>query len=133
MGLVQKTFILMLCMNLFLFFYIPDDLNLGQNTLLSRFLDISDDNVELNEDLVETLPTNTESTTSNIGGGVLTFIDQFGLIWDLLRFFLTMLFAPIVVAFIVPNIPVQVAVMFILPNILMLLFGYLSFFKGYDI
>jgi hypothetical protein len=132
MGLVQKTFILMLCMNLFLYFYLPSDLNLGQDTLLSKFLDISEENVEISSELQDTLPTSSESTTSSIGGGILSFIDNFGLAWDFIRFILTMLFAPILVAFIVPNIPVTVALLFILPNILILGFGIISFIKGYD-
>ena len=133
MGVVQKVFILMLCMNLFLFFYLPEDLNLGQDNLISKFLNIDGDDVQLSDDLQNTLPTSSESTTSSIGGGVLSFIDTFGLIWDGIRFLLSLFFAPILIAFIVPNIPSTVAILFILPNIILLFAGFISFIKGYDL
>lgn len=133
MGIIQKVFIIMLCMNLFLYFYLPEDLNLGQDNLISEFLDIDGDDVQLSDNLQDTLPTSSESTTSSIGGGVLSFIDTFGLIWDGIRFLLSLFIAPILIAFIVPNIPSTVAILFILPNIILLFAGFISFIKGYDL
>jgi|SRR6056297_166115 len=133
MGMVRNAFILMLCMNLFLYFFMPSDLNMGQDNLITQFVSVSDSGkVGISNNMSSTIPTSTSETSTSIGGGTLNFIDQFGMAWGFVRFVASLLFAPVLIAIMIPNIPTAVALLFILPNILILVFGIISFIKGYD-
>jgi len=133
MGLVQKVFIVMLCMNLFLYFYIPSDWGVDSTSVLSNFIDLSGEQVSMEGTSVsDSLPSSTSSTTASIGTGTLTFVSTFGMIWAFIKFILTVLFAPILIIYIIPDIPLAVAAFFVLPNVLILIFGTISFIKGSD-
>jgi len=133
MGAVRNAFVLMLCMNLFLFFYLPTDLNIGQENLITEFVDISESgDVGISQNMSNTIPSSTSESSASIGEGSLNFIDTFGMAWGFIRFIASMLFAPILIALMIPNIPSAVALLFILPNILLVAFGLISFIKGYD-
>jgi hypothetical protein len=133
MGLVQKVFIVMLSMNLFLYFYIPTDWGVDSNSVLDNFIDLEGEQASMSgTSISENVPSSTSSTTASIGTGTLTFVSTFGMVWNFIKFVLTLLFAPILIIYIVPDIPLAVAAFFILPNVLILIFGTISFIKGSD-
>jgi len=134
MSVVRNAFVLMLCMNLFLYFYLPSDLNTGQENLLSKFIDISDSgDVSLSQNMTSNLPSSKSEDSASIGGSNINFIDTFSMIWGFLYFIISLLFAPILVALIIPDVPTAVVLLFIVPNVLLVVFGLVSFIKGSDL
>ena len=133
MGIVQKVMIIMLCMNLFLFFYIPEDWTVSQDTLLSKFVTISDTSISFEgSEVGDTLPTTTNEQVAIVGSGTLSLIDSFGMAWGIIRFILTLVFAPLILAIIIPGLPIIVTTFIVVPNIAILIFGTMSFIRGYD-
>ena len=132
MGVVQKAFVILLSMNLFLYFYIPTDWDVDSTSVLSSFIDVSGSTAQVGDNLRDTIPSDVSSDTASIGEGSLSFINTFAMIWNFLKFILTLMFAPIIIAYIIPSIPMAVVLLISLPNIIILTFGTISFIKGSD-
>jgi len=135
MGKVEKVFVMLLCMNLFLFLYFPlvfEGENAQQKSLLSKFMNVDTNSIEGTDISGDLAGMTLESDDAVVGDSTLSLVSPFRMVWNGIKGILTFLFAPIFIISTIPNIPSTVILIFALPNILLLLFGTISFIKGYD-
>lgn len=133
MGVVQKAFIVMICMNLFLYFYLPSDWSLGQSGIIGNFADLSGQTLNIDgTGLNENMPNSLSQDTAVVGTGSLSLVSTFRMVWGFVQFILTLFAAPLIVALIIPDIPLVVQAFLIIPNLVVLAFGTISFIRGAD-
>ena len=137
MGKVEKVFILLLCMNLFLYVYFPlidGTQNTQQVSLLEKFINLDGANPTIASDGIsgEISEISLSTDSAVVGESTLSLVSTMRMIWNGIKAILSFLFAPVIVINSIPNIPSVVALFFILPNILILVFGTISFLKGFD-
>jgi len=137
MGKVEKVFILLMCMNLFLFVYFPlidGTQNTQQRTLLSKFINLDSETPTISSGGVsgEISKISLSTDSAVVGESTLSLVSTMRMIWNAIKGILSFLFAPVIVMNSIPNIPSTVTLFVILPNILILVFGTISFLKGFD-
>jgi len=134
MGAVQKTLIIMIMANLFLYFFLPSEF-IGPDTteVLGNFINLEGDTASVeNTTFSRNLPSDLETDDAIVGSSTLSIASPFRMIWDSIEFILTLFFGPVVLAYIIPDIPIEVAAIIIIPNMIILIMGTISFIRGAD-
>ena len=137
MGKVEKTFVIMLSVNLFLYFFFPfvaSTQNTLQDSIISKFIDLDSntptiDGTEISGEMSEI---EIETDDAVVGSGTLSIVSTIRTIWGYISAIIGILFAPVMVIASIPNVPNIAILLFALPNTLILVFGTISFIKGND-
>ena len=134
MGMVQKAFVILLCMNLFLFIFAPAIGKSQDNTLLSKFFNMDSESITMDgTDVSGTLQdVNLVEDSAIVGASTLSIVSTFKMVWNFVKGILGILFAPIIILNSMDGTPYLVKLLFLVPNVIILLFGTVSFLKGYD-
>jgi hypothetical protein len=89
-----KLLVLMLTFNIFLYL---GGVQLLDNDILDRFVNIDGEEVTGYSELGNSIPTDAEASTNNFVSDAsgFSFFDALNIVWDALKFFLNLAFAPV--------------------------------------
>jgi len=134
MGMIQKLFVVLLCMNLFLFIFAPAIGTSAENTLLSKFFNLESESISMDNTDVSGTMQNIDLVEDSaiVGASTLSIVSVFKMVWNFVKAILGILFAPLILVNSIAGAPYLVKLLFAVPNIVILLFGTVSFIKGYD-
>jgi hypothetical protein len=135
LGPLTKTFLILLCLDLFLFVYMPTDWHLDNGRIFETFFDVDRDaeTMTINStQMNETVPASLQEDSTLIGGSAFSLVATFRMIWDFLKLLGTFLFAPVVI---ISNIgaPFIVNLIFSIIFVPLMIFGFMQAIRGGEI
>ena len=134
MGMVQKVFVILLCMNLFLYIFAPAIGKSQDSSLLSNFFNMDSPSLTMDGTTVSGTMQDVSLVEDSaiVGASTLSIVSTFKMVWNFVKGILGILFAPMLILNSIDGTPYIVKLLFLVPNIIILLFGRVSFLKGFD-
>jgi hypothetical protein len=112
----------------------PDNTEAGQ--MINQFVQVDSDmnSTSISSSTASGMLNNLSlgESTAVVGVDTLSIDSPLRTVWNGFVLILSLLFAPFVVLNAIPNVPTVVSLLILVPNIVVLVFGTISFLRGYD-
>lgn len=134
MGIALKTLYVYLGINLFFYFLMPATYTGWNDGILGNFMDIDSGTATFDGTTASSkIPQSTEEDSAVVGTGSLSLVSTFRMVWNFIKFVAFLIVAPLIVAYLIPGIPIGIVILIALPGVVSLSFGVISAIRGWDI